>query len=40
MLHDIINKQGNCLDIRVDISEINCHFHMFSYTSLGSGGFI
>ena len=33
MLYGIINEQGNCLDIRDDISEKNTIFHMFSYKS-------
>ena len=37
MLHGIIHEQGNCLDIRDDISEKN---HMFSYKYLDSGALI
>ena len=29
MLHGIINEQGNCLDVRDDISEKKNIFHMF-----------
>ena len=37
MLHGIINEQGNCLDVRADISEKrNNIFHMFTYKSLAS----
>ena len=40
MLHGIINEQGNCLDVRDGISEINTIFHMFSCKSLASGALI
>ena len=40
MLHGIINEQGNCLDVRDDISEKKNHFHMFSNKSLASGALI
>ena len=43
MLHGIINEQGNCLDVRDDISEKNIIFdifHMFPYKSLASGATI
>ena len=36
MLHGIINKQGNYLGVRVNISE-KILFNMFSYKSLASG---
>ena len=39
MLHGIKNEQGNCLDVRDDISEndiIFDIFHMFSYKSIAS----
>ena len=42
MLHGIISKQGNCLDVR-DISKKNASFgilHMFSYKPLASGALI
>ena len=39
MLHGIINEQGNCLDVRDDISEKN-YFHIFSNKSLASGALI
>ena len=43
MLHGTINEQGNCLDVRDDISEKNTFFdifHMFSHKSLASGALI
>ena len=40
MLHGIINEQGNCLDVRDDISYKNEHFRMFSSKSLASGALI
>ena len=36
VLHGIMNEQGNCLDVRDNISE-KYYFHMFSYKSLASG---
>ena len=36
MLHGIINKQGNYLGVRVNISE-KILFNMFTYKSLASG---
>ena len=43
MLHSMINEQGNCLDVRDDISEKKYYFdifHMFSYKSLASDALI
>ena len=40
MLHGIINEQGNCLDVRGDISEKKTIFHTFSNKSLGYGSVI
>ena len=40
MFHGIINEQGNCLEVRDDISEKNPIFHMFSYNSLAFGALI
>ena len=40
MLHEIINEQGNCLDLRGDISEKMIIFLTFSYKSLASGALI
>ena len=43
MLHSMINEQGNCLDVRDDISEKNTIFdifHMFSDKSLASDALI
>ena len=37
MLHNIINEQGHCLDVRDGISAKMNICHMFSYTSLLSG---
>ena len=39
MLHDIINEQGNGLNVRDDISEKNIP-HKFKDRSLASGAFI
>ena len=36
MLHNIINEQGHCRDVRNDISEKMIIFRMFSYKSLAS----
>ena len=30
MLHGIMNEQGNCLEVRDEISEKNTIFHKFS----------
>ena len=40
MLHNIIYEQGNCLDVRDDISDKKLLFRMFSYQSLASGALI
>ena len=40
MLHGVINEQGNCLEVRDDISGEKTIFHMFSYKSPASGTFI
>ena len=42
MLHDIINEQGNCLDVRDDISEkiLFLTFSHVFYNSLASGALI
>ena len=40
MLHGIINEQGNCLDVRDDISGKMNIFHIFSYEFLASGALI
>ena len=37
MLHGIINQQGNCLDVRDDISGKKCYFDIYSNKSLASG---
>ena len=40
MLYGIINEQGNCLDVRDDISGKMNISHMFSYQSLVFGALI